>query len=190
VAKMILLTLPRSGSHLTAGILKCNPAFTLKAYYKWIPEEDVVKKIKTEKDIWFHYPYVESVRKALQESQQDKYLLLRDPRAIIVSWAYYCEEPNSALDIYYDSKYLHEYPLKKRIDILIDEVRDLIYDYEKWRQSGMFIVLRYRDILFNPLARTALTGFRLGVLGGYDDDMTYQQVKKCNSLYKNEIESW
>jgi hypothetical protein len=186
---MILLTLPRSGSHLMAQILKCGPVPTMKVD-GWVPEEDVVNKIESKGSFWFHYPYVESVRQALQESQEDKYLLLRDPRAIIVSWAYYCEEPDSPLDFIHKDKYLHTYPLKKRIDLIINHAYSLLWDYEKWRQSGMFTVLRYRDIVFNPLARTAFDGFRSGVVGNFRNDMTDEQMEKCSRLYGDLIANW
>lgn len=187
---MKLLTLPRSGSHLMGVILKCSSEPTIKAHYEWMPEERAIEIIESPDSRWFHYPYTEKVAMAFQESQVDKYLLLRDPRAIIVSWAHYCEEPDGALDFVHKEKYLHTYPLEDRIDLVMDVAKDLFWDYEKWRQSGMFTVLRYRDILFNPLARVAHTGFRLGTIDSYKEEMTPKQLKKSTEMYKELIERW
>jgi hypothetical protein len=185
-----LLTLPRSGSHLTAAILKCDPVPAIKPDFIWEDEKKIVEEIESNRNVWFHYPHRELVSWAFQNSQADKYLLLRDPRAIIASWAHYCEEPSSALNFLYCGKKLHTYPFKKRIDLITDFAKDLFFDYEKWRQSGMFTVLRYRDILFSPLSRFPYVGFRLGVIDSYKNDMTEKQIKRANKIYRELIKVW
>jgi len=189
----IAITHPRSGSHLLAHILNLAP---LSGYYD--DESAEPKPLSWIKNglngldsIWFHYPYNEPLLNYLKKSDAELYVLLRDPRDIIVSVAHFVNAcPNNFLNYLYTENRLADYPFKQRIDRLIVGMKNHLYDYDKWRQSGHFRCMYFRDIIKSPVAKANTQEMRRGITGSHKDEMTPKQIRKSTDLYHPLIKAW
>lgn len=186
------ITYPRSGSHLMAKAygLKdwaariTNPNPTFKKL------KQVIKKLNS--NIWIHYHYSQGLVCALKERDIDCYILLRDPRDIIVSLAHYVyAKPDTFPNYYYlpDEK-LSDYPFKERIDILITAAHPDMLDYDKYRKCDLFKPIYFEDLLSKPDAKTYTKYKRRGIVGSYKDEMTQQQIVRSTCVYGDLIEKW
>lgn len=190
--KTIILTHPRSGSHLLAHILKAVPFTAIKHDGNYVTVNKVINQIVYNKrNFWFHYPFNSDLVDALKRNHDYRVLLLRDPRDIICSIADIVDD-NQVLDNRYthDGKRLSAHPFSKRIDILIETMRADFDEYEKWRRSGLWFVLRYRDIISFHAARYFRKHKRNGVAGSHKAIMKPKQIERANYLYKDLIAAW
>lgn len=187
----ILLSQPRAGAHLLAMQLGLMPFPMLTRDDGYKPIKGLIKEIKSGSNIWFHYKYDTKLFCFLKDYNCKKYLLLRDPRDVIVSIARYVGKlPDSPINYVVGGRYLSDYEYRERIDILIDYMPDEFNHYEKWRKTGIFTVLRYRDIICKPDVNNMTTEKRRGIVGSYKDEMTGSQIEKCNSVFTDLIKLW
>ena len=191
----LLISHMRAGSHLAAAILKLRPFVAHNEQTgKMIPVEELIAVISAGYDMWTYYPYHRKLERYLIVNQDEiePYLLLRDPRDIIVSTAHFCEKyPNTFLNFEVDGRKFSDMGLEERIDHLIDDIlEESLFDYEKWRTSGLFNIIHYRDLIKHPIADFYQNWKRRGVTGSYKDEMTRKQIRRATQKYKELIEKW
>ena len=118
--------------------------------------------------------------------------MVRDPRDIIVSTAHFCEKyPHTFMNWRVDGHLFGWYTVEKRIDFLIDDIlEESLFNFEKWRKSGLFEVLHYRDLIDHPTAKVYHNWLRRGVTGSYKDEMTPEQIERATEKYRELIEAW
>jgi hypothetical protein len=191
----VLISHMRAGSHLAAAILDLAPFVAHDEQTgEMIPVRKLISVIKmTGGGVWTYYPYDKRLEYYLKfESTASLFLLVRDPRDIIVSTAHFCEKyPDTFLNYKVDGKLFSEMSVKERIDHLIDDIlEESLFNFERWRKTGMFTVLRYRDLVYHPKSLEYKTWLRRGVTGSYKDEMTPEQIKRSTDKYRELIEAW
>jgi hypothetical protein len=188
----IILTFPRSGSHLLAYILRAKPFTAIQSDGTPISIENLLTRLWIKQSFWFHYPFNLRLAVALNMLNVNKYLLLRDPRDIICSTAdsdaEHIEVITGITD--YDGVPIMEYPIKERIDILIDVMQPLMHDFEKWRRTGLFMVLRYRDLIHTPEAAAYISHKNKGVVKSHESMMAPEQIYRSTQYYEDLIYYW
>ena len=186
------ITYPRSGSHLMGkayglkdwAARETNPDPSFKALTELIAKLNL--------NIWVHYYYSPRLVWTLEESGADCYILLRDPRDIIVSLAHYVEDrPDTFPNFYYlpDEK-LSDYPFTERIDILIAYAFYDMLEYELYRQCDIFKPIYYEDLLKLPDAQIYTKYKVRGIVGAYKDEMTPEQIRCSSDRFEPLIEAW
>jgi hypothetical protein len=187
----VILSFPRSGSHLLAKKMWCKPYSAITRDDGPIDVDDVITRIEKGDDIWFHYPYSNKLEEYLRINKSNKYLLLRDPRDIIVSIAHYVAKvPDSPINWKHNDIYLSGMEYEDRIDAIIEIIGPWFNSYEKWRRSGIFDVFHFRDIIHYPIADKYKEEKRRGMVGSYKDEMTPKQIRKCNKIFSDLIKLW
>jgi hypothetical protein len=190
----LLISHMRAGSHLAAKILGCRPFVAhdektgdmMNVYH-------LLGVLDLGVDVWTYSPYNQRLAYYIRTRENvDAYLLLRDPRDIIVSTAHFCEKyPNTFMNWEVDGVRFAKYSLERRIDFLIDDILEhSLFDYDRWRRSRLFTLLRYRDIINHPIAKVYQNWLRRGVKGSYKDEMTPEQIERSTEKYKELIEAW
>ena len=190
----LLISHMRAGSHLAAKILGCHPYVAHDEQTgEMFNVYRLIGALELGVDIWTYYPYNRRLEYYIRTHENmEPYLLLRDPRDIIVSTAHFCEKyPHTFMNWTVDGKKFRRYPLKKRIDFLIDDILpESLFDYDKWRKTGIFNIIRYRDIIKHPVARMYRSWKRRGVKGSYKDEMTPEQIERASEKFAELIEKW
>jgi hypothetical protein len=190
----ILFTLPRSGSNLCASILGItagdsgfvgNPSVA-KAYHV------VLNKARKHNGLWTHYPFTNKMVNMLKNSQEfEVYVNLRDPRDIIISYAWAVEtKPQWWWNYKCDGKSMLDYVFHDRIDCLIDKMHTELFRHDKWRKSGICKPMYYSENVKHPLAKVRTEIKRRGIVGSHKDRMTDKQIERCNQVYGELIEVW
>ena len=189
-----LLSHMRAGSHLAAAILGCQPFVAHdEKTGEFIDAGFVTQVISLEADIWTYYPYNMRLCCHLARMEDiDCYMTLRDPRDIIVSTAHFCEKyPATFLNFTVDSLKFTQYPLERRIDFLIDDIlKDSLFGYERWRQTGLFYPLYFEDMVQHPVSQQYENWKRRGDVGSHKDEMTPAQIERSTETYRELIEAW
>ena len=190
----LLLSHMRAGSHLAAAIMQLHPFVAHNEQTgEMMPVEKLINVLSMDNDIWTYYPYHHRLEYWIKHKPDLKpYLLLRDPRDIIVSTAHFCEKyPQTFLNYNVNGVRFSDMPVSRRIDYLIDDIlHESLYDYERWRMTGLFELIRFRDLLKHPVAKIYHNWKRRGVVGAYKDEMTTEQIARCDDRYGELIEVW
>ena len=189
---MILISHPRSGTHLLAHILGVREFATYKGVWTLtVRQPKAIKRVLSNGSrIWVHYPYNDTLREFLEGWDGQKRLLLRDPRDIIVSIAHFVEACPGMYLNYIGGKQLSQMPFVDRVDWLIDVMRDPLYDHDRWRKTGLFQLYYYHEIVEHPAAASYNYNLVRGIVGGYKQDMTKKQIDRADKYYGELIEVW
>lgn len=188
----VIITFPRAGSHLAARILGVEPVECQNEKTGApVPAYQVIENIKKKGNAWIHYPYDEKLLDFLIMSRASLYMTVRDPRDIIVSTAHFCEKyPQTFMNWVIDGKHFVDYSVQERIDYLIPMLKDRLFDYDRWRQTGLFQIVKYTDSLKHEVAQTYKNWKRVGAPVNYPNEMTPEQIKKANEVYVDLIGAW
>ena len=143
-------------------------------------------------NVWTYYPYNKELRSFLKHLDADLFMLVRDPRDIIVSTAHFCDKyPNTFLNYKIGDRHFSDMGMEERIDHLIDDIlEESLFDYERWRLSGLFKVIHFRHLLDHPIAGQYQNWKRRGITGAYLDEMTREQIERSTIKYKELIDAW
>jgi len=187
----IIITHPRSGSHLAGSLHNCEPFAAVRKEAPPYPPEYIIRRIKTGKSLWFHYPYSQRLAEFLADFEATKYVLLRDPRDIIISIAHRVEKvPQSIVNYKYGDKRINGYPFAKRVDILLDIMYGPFCDFDRWRRYAGLEPLYYSDLVANPDASKHTEQLERGIVGAYQEGMTEAQISRAGNEYKYLIRYW
>lgn len=180
----ILLTVPRSGSHVFGQMMGARMIVTFRkgqATPAQLPMEksriqSILDGLQPKGRYWLHLPYDPDYLKFVEAAERH-FLLLRDPRGIILSMAHIIDKiPSIGLNYHIgDGVRLSNLSMKGRIDYLIGTIRPLLDWYEQWRARG-WSMFTYDQYLANPGSIYS----QLSALG-YG---TVQQIVK-SSQYRN-----
>lgn len=187
----ILITHPRSGSHLAARIMRLRGFTAVRKDAPPHPDDYVIAELRKGYDIWFHYPFSRKLADYLELIDAEKFVLLRDPRDIIVSIAHRVEDyPRTLVNYWHNQRRLSSYPFEQRVDALIDMMQAPFADFDNWRQCEFMQPIYFRQLLADPVAMTYTEQKIRGVRGAYKDKMTGDQKERATRLYKDLIEVW
>jgi len=186
----ILITLPRSGSHLAGRVLDCAGFTAVRKDGPPFGLEHITNRLKTGQSVWFHYPFSQELYDYLQGFDAEKYVLLRDPRDIIVSMSHRVEDyPGALVNYKHEGNRLSHYPFTERMDILIEMMREPFADFDQWRQAGLTPV-HYSEFVKHPVAETFTEQKRRGVVGAYKSEMTPEQIERANQSFGDLVYLW
>lgn len=190
----LLFSLPRSGTNLCAAILGIR---TGEGGFNGTPATPkpmrcVLDRARNHNGLWTHYPYTDEMRDYLKDNDRfDVYANFRDPRDIIISYAWALEErPLWWWNYHHNGRQMADYPFAERIDYLIEYMRKELYRHDKWRTSGVCKPMRYSQNVLHPMAKKRNDIKRRGIVGSHKDRMTPKQIKRCNQVYGKLIELW
>lgn len=187
----IIITHPRSGSHLAGKIYNAEGFTAVRRDGPPFNVRHVVERIRTGNNVWFHYPFSQQLANFMLTFPANKYVLLRDPRDIIISIAYRVQDyPGTLVNYRYNGKRLSSYPFSERVDALIEFMAEPFTDFDKWRTSGAVEPIYYSDLVNDPIAKTYTDQLRKGVVGAYKREMTQAQIRKANQVYRGLIGKW
>ena len=179
---------------MAAAILQLQPFVAHNEQTgEMIPVHELIHVLSSGQDIWTYYPYNHRLEYWIRHEPDLKpYLLIRDPRDIIVSTAHFCERyPQTFLNYNVNGVHFSDMPPSVRIDHLINDILPKsLFDYEKWRMTGLFEIIHFRDLLKHPVSKVYHNWKRRGVVGAYKDEMTTEQIDKCNDKFGELIEAW
>jgi len=154
----ILLTVPRSGSHVFGQMMGAQMIVTFRkgqAIPEQLPMEkreilEILAGLDPEGRYWMHLPYDVDYLKFVERAERH-FLLLRDPRGIILSMAHIIDKiPSIGLNYRIgDGIRLSNLSLSGRIDYLIETIQPLFNWYEQWRARG-WTLFTYDEYLAHP----------------------------------------
>ena len=183
--KKILISFPRAGTHLAAKILRVN----LDHFETF--NNITIKNIEERVTGGFensHKPYSEEFINLIKNSGIKTYIVLRDPRDIIVSHTYWHENKKRSFSNLKDN--LDKIPFEKRMDYIIDALEEHFYLYDKYRTSNLCQLVYYSELVKNKVSKKYTDWLRKGIVGSYKNEMTAKQIKKSTKKYEYLINNW
>jgi hypothetical protein len=152
---LLLISVPRSGSHMMAQALRCRSKPNL-----WLGENNSIKDIaegvrnQLKDRAWAHLPYDPLIEKAVFESYKAVVFLRRDPRDVVVSAAHYVHKESKSKKKQHvldqevrPGRYLSDMNLKCRMDWLIEHFKP--YRYMTGWVNTQAYQLRYEDVIIH-----------------------------------------
>lgn len=215
----LLITIPRSGSHLFAQMMQFKMIVTFQKG-KAKPEElppsvehtmQVLNRFRSTGRYWLHLPFQDTYIPFVQKAERT-FLLLRDPRDIVISCAHIVDQlPSIGLNYYLeDGRRFRDLSMSKRINYLIDTMQPLFQWFEYWRLFGIE-TLHFEDYIERPewlFEKLSHLGygtvdeireraayqhpyhFRNGKAENWKTEMTATQKKKANQNFADFIDAW
>lgn len=211
------ISIPKSGTHLFENMTLARTAnLPLRhgGIAQLFPEQaEIEARFRDlEKDGRYkaHLPYFEGVEKLLEQFEQVIFIL-RDPRDIIISMAYFIGNlPTSVFNWTVSGKPLSEHKLSYRIDYLIDNIAPVFERFDPWLDAKGIEVFRYEDYYRFPqktykrlenlglgavavleeCAQAKAYTFRAGTIENWKDELSPQQLKRANANFARFISRW
>ena len=217
----LMISLPRSGSHLFAQMTQSKmvvlfvrdqygPVEQAKSKSEILQALHKLESRSRQRNYWTHLPYHHEYESFVNNCESS-FLLLRDPRDMIVSHAYVVEKmPDISLNFRIGERHLCDLPLSERVDFLIDHMRPFLLWFESWRVFGMQ-TFYFEDFIRDPLPvceRLESIGygdavvmmkrarykhpayFRSGKIGDWKKVFTEEQVERADENFGDLIERW
>jgi len=216
----LLITVPRSGSHVFGRMLQCKMIVTFQkdtTAPKFLSKpkseiQKIISKLPTRRPyrFWLHLPHDTDYELPVSMCEKS-FLLLRDPRDIIISHAYIVDKiPTIGLNYIIGDVRLTDLHVSKRIDFLVDNIRPMLEWFEGWRLFGLR-TLHYEDLILSPfkiyrelsalgygtvteLQSRAMVKekhhFRKGIVGDWKNEFSPKQQRKAFENFGDIIEKW
>lgn len=195
----VLINLPMSGTHYFASMMQAVSVGSM-INNKTQPSEqfmhldtllDIVNDLKflrNDKTYAIALPYSQSMENTLRGIT--KFLLIRDPRDIIVSHATSNMDISSPIELNYtvSNCKLYDLPVLDRIDYLIDVYKPLLELFDLWVGCSGLELFNYDEYVMFP----ELTVQRLSELGygTFTDIVQRVNFRSKSFVNRNNQESW
>lgn len=226
MCELFLTALPKTGTHLMRQLLNTQPFEDTLLPVEQQPIVKMWEASEYREDISLvgdgrrhqHIPFTAERGEKLKDAVG--FMIVRDPRDVIVSHAYYVAKLPEQTWINYKvskTKRLSDLPFKSRIDFLIQIIKTRLIAYSGWAMQENVHVFKYRELVHDKerqlkrmmaildqrglldadytemcdRARPRGDGaFRRGQVGDYEHDFTDFQKRSASAIFHDFIEAW
>jgi len=192
--KFLQISVPKAGTHLFENMTLARTAnlpLVFGGISQLFPSQAEIEtrfhNLENNGRYKAHLPYFDGVERLLEQFD-NVIFILRDPRDIIVSIAYFIENlPTSVFNWNVNGKPLSEHKLSYRIDYLIDNMAPVFARFDPWLDVKNIEVFHYEDHYLFPRE----TYQRLEKMGfGMASELEERASNKAYTFRVGSIENW